>query len=71
MKTRLAIAVVWSYLGLYAWSMYAGLAGINFLWGPLAVMAAVAVVSGLHIRRRAVMRMQFLAPSPTANAELA
>jgi hypothetical protein len=69
MKSRVAIAALWTYLGLYGWSMYAGLAGINFLWGPVAVLAATAVVLVLHIRRRAVVQMERTAPAPNAYPE--
>ena len=35
---------LWTFLALYAWSMYSGLAGIDFVVGPAIALGAVAVV---------------------------
>jgi hypothetical protein len=49
MKTRVAIGFLWTYFAWYGWSMYAGLAGINVLWGPVVVLAAVAMIAAIHV----------------------
>ena len=52
MKTRIGGAVLWAFLVWYGWSMYAGLAGINVLWGPVLVLAGVAMIAAMNVATR-------------------
>lgn len=51
MKTRVAGAILWTYFAWYAWSFYAGMTGLNPLYGPLAVMISVALMAAFHLHR--------------------
>lgn len=43
MLKRAVAGFLWVYLATYAWSMYSGLAGIDFLWGPAIVLGTVSI----------------------------
>ena len=51
MKLRLIGGALWVYAAWYAWSMYAGLAGINPLMGPLVAAMGLAFVAAAQVRR--------------------
>ena len=51
MAMRVLSGFLWLYLAWYGWSMYAGLAGINPLWGAVFALAALAFVSADRVRR--------------------
>ena len=49
MVKRAVAALLWTYASWYAWSLYSAMAGINVLWGPVAVLAVGAFWAFLHV----------------------
>lgn len=50
-KSHIVGAALWGYLGLYGWNLYAGLAGIDWLWGPLLAASLIALIAADQMRR--------------------
>jgi hypothetical protein len=71
MTKRVVAGVLWAYLALYAWIFYAGMAGWNPLWGPVVVLAFVALVAArrVHARVAAASRTAPVNSAPAAHAE--
>jgi hypothetical protein len=51
MTKRVLAGILWVYATWYAWSLYAGLADINVLWGPVIALSVVAFIAALRVRQ--------------------
>jgi hypothetical protein len=51
MIKRTLIVLLWAYVGTYAWNLYAGLAGLNWLLGPLVGLSVVTLVLADRVLR--------------------
>lgn len=51
MIKRTLIVLFWAYVGTYAWNLYAGLAGLNWLLGPLAFLSVATLVLADRVLR--------------------
>ena len=69
MAKRIAAALLWFYVGWYAWAFLATVTPVSSMWGPVfgAAIAALVTIDPLHWFWRRTSRVH--PPTPIAQSE--